>query len=109
MYHVYAGSNGHASFSTLKPGGYTLRVVALNRVPDKDLVRRSFEITGDPQRCIIHLINSGVTVSKDNATVEFAGVGPARGYRCRLDRNDFYGCKLIIIIYRGIIRISVVE
>ena len=87
----------------LQPGGYTLRVVALIRVPGKDLVRRSFEVTGDPQRCIIHLINSGVTVSKHNATVEFAGVGPARGYRCRLDRNDFYGCKLI-----NIIRISVV-
>ena len=88
------GSNGHAQFFDLEPGVYVLRVVATNQVPDKELTRRTFEISNDPKHCSTHLINNGVTVVGNNATVEFAGSGPAKGYKCKLDRNDFYPCKL---------------
>ena len=88
------GSNGHAQFFDLEAGVYVLRVVATNQVPDRELTRRTFEISNDPKHCSTHLINNGVTVVGNNATVEFAGSGPAKGYKCKLDKNDFYPCKL---------------
>ena len=88
------GSNGHAQFFDLEPGVYVLRVVATNQVPDRELIRRTFEIYNDPKHCSTHLINNGVTVVGNNARVELAGSGQAKGYKYNLDRNDFYPCKL---------------
>lgn len=92
--YILVGSNGHAHFFDLQPGRYVLKVVARNNVPDIELIRRGFDISGDPIFCTVHLINNGVTVSANNVTVQFAGSGPAQGYKCRLDRNNYYECKL---------------
>ena len=43
----------------------------------------------------MHLINDGVTVNGDTATVEFAGSGPTTTFRCRLDRQSFSPCELV--------------
>ena len=87
------GSSGHAVFSSLVPGVYTLRVVATNRHPDKEFIKRRFEVTTDAERCTLHLINDGVTVTGDSARVEFTGRGPVKDYRCQLDKMEFYECK----------------
>ena len=52
-------------FSGLSPGVYTLRVVATNRKPDKVFITIRFEITDDPDRCTLHLINEGVSVREE--------------------------------------------
>ena len=88
-----SGSSGHVEFSGLGPGVYILRVVATNRKPDKEFIRSRFEITNDTERCTLHLINSGVSVSGDNSTVEFWGRGPASGYLCHLDKMEPYQCR----------------
>ena len=88
------GSNGHIAFSSLNPGVYTLRIVASNRRPDKEFLKRRFEITNDTERCTLHLINNGVTVtSNDTASVEFASRGPVTGYNCFLDKMKPFKCK----------------
>ena len=93
---VTAGSSGRVSFSLLRPAVYTLRVVATNRHPDKEFIKTRFEITDDPERCTLHLINGGVTViGDDTATVEFASRGPARAYLCHLDKMDSYECEIL--------------
>ena len=91
--YLRAGSSGHVMFSSLKPDVYTLRVVATNRHPDKEFIKRHLEITDDPERCILHFINSGVTVTDGVATVEFASQGPAQRYNCYLDKMHSYECK----------------
>ena len=90
------GSSGHAVFSSLIPGVYTLRVVATNRHPDKEFIKRRFEVTTDAERCTLHLINDGVTVTGDSATVEFTGRGPVKDYHCQLDMMEFYECKFFL-------------
>ena len=90
------GSNGHIVFSSLNPAVYTLRVVASNRRPDKEFIRSRFEITNDTERCTLHLINGGVSItSNDTASVEFASRGPVAGYNCHLDKMKPFKCKKI--------------
>ena len=86
------GSGGHVVFSGLSPAVYTLRVVASNRKPDKEFIKVRFEVTDDPERCTLHLINEGVSVSGDSARVEFAGRGPVNGHLCHLDKTESYQC-----------------
>ena len=69
-------------------------MAATNSREDRAIERRSFEITSDPTFCTIHLINGGVTVSGDIATVEFTGTGPAETFRCKLDTERAFACKL---------------
>ena len=61
--------------------------------PDKELIERRLEITDDPEHCIVHLINSGVTVTDGLATVEFASQGPVRRYKCHVDNVYKFKCK----------------
>ena len=75
--HFFPGANRHAEFSNFEPGP--------NKVQGRELLRGSFEVTDDPKRCTVHLINSEVSVEGDVVTVEFAGSGVARSYSCKLD------------------------
>ena len=43
----------------------------------------------------MHLINDGVTVNGDTATVEFASTGPTTTFRCSVDRQGFSPCELV--------------
>ena len=67
-------------------------------VPDKELIRRHFVIAKDPELCSVHLINGGVTVVGHNATVEFASSGPVQGFKCKLDRVEYYECMLRLTV-----------
>ena len=89
----HSGSSGSVSFTGLAPGKYVLRVAATNSKEDRVIERRRFEISSDPSFCTTHLINGGITVRGNTATVEFAGTGPAEMFRCRLDANTAFTCK----------------
>ena len=95
FFYFFPGANRHAEFSNLDPDIYTLRVEAKNQVRDRELIRRSFEITDDPKRCTVHLINSGVSVESNVVTVQFASSEPVKKLSCNLDREDYYDCMLI--------------
>ena len=86
------GSGGHVVFSGLSPAVYTLRLVARDEHNNKAIKKTCFDVTDDPERCILHLINEGVSVSGDSARVEFTGRGPANSYLCHLDRTEPYQC-----------------
>ena len=90
---THSGSGGYVNYTGLEAGIYILRVVATNRRPDTEFIKRRFEITNDPKRCTVHLINSGVTVTGNNATVEFTGRGPVEGYYCLVDGDEYYECE----------------
>ena len=95
---IVAGSSGYVMFSGLSPGVYTLRVVATNRKPDKVFITIRFEITDDPDRCTLHLINEGVSVREDSVRVEFTGRGPASDYLCSLDKTQPYKCMCLTVL-----------
>ena len=76
-----------------------LRVAATNSREDRAIERRRFEISSDPSFCTTHLINGGVTVNGDMATVEFAGTGPAETFRCKLDTQPAFACKLKLTLH----------
>ena len=82
-------------FSGLRPAIYILRVVAGDEYSDISsvVITRVLEITNDRERCTMHLINGGVTVTGDSATVEFTGRGPVKGYMCQLDKQETFECK----------------
>ena len=88
----HSGSSGSVLFTDLAPGRYVLRVAATNSKEDRAIERRRFEISSDPSFCTTHLINTGVTVRGDTATVEFAGTGPAGTFSCRLDAEPAFTC-----------------
>ena len=54
-----------------------------------------FSYTANPNTCTVHLINDGVTVNEDTATVEFAGSGPTTTFRCSIDGQGFSPCELV--------------
>ena len=78
-------------FSGLSPAVYTLRVVARDEHNNTAIKNTNFEVTDDPERCTLHLINEGVSVREDSARVEFAGRGGG-GYICHLDSTEPYQC-----------------
>ena len=55
--------------------------------------------TANPNMCTVHLINDGVTVNGNTATVEFASVGPATTFQCSLDSQSFSACELMQVTY----------
>ena len=79
-------------FSGLSPAVYTLRVVARDEHNNRAIKNTNFEVTDDPERCTLNLINEGVSVRGDSARVEFAGRGPANGHLCHLDSTEPYQC-----------------
>ena len=79
-------------FSELSPAVYSLRVVARDEHNNRAIKTTNFEVTDDPERCTLHLINEGVSVRGDSARVEFAGRGPVNGHLCHLDSTEPYQC-----------------
>lgn len=53
------------------------------------------EYTEQANICTVHLINDGVTISGNTATVEFASTGPSATFLCSLDRQDPVSCMCI--------------
>ena len=79
-----------------------LQVTATNSREERAIVRRRLEISSDPSFCTIHLINRGAMVSRDIATVEFAGTGLAKSFSCKLDTKPPFACKLICSFFGGL-------
>lgn len=53
--------------------------------------------TANPNICTVHLINDGVTVNGNTATVEFASSGPTTTFQCSLDGQGFSACELVCV------------
>ena len=90
----FAGPPGlETTFDGVSPGSKTLRVVS-----SSGRERASFTlvlvIPESTSVCTVHLINTGVTVSGRDVRVEFAGVGPIRGFLCSLDGEPPSPCEL---------------
>ena len=94
----YIGSSGQVNYSSLRPGDYVLRVTASNGRDDRRVRRRALYIASDPSECSVHLINGGVVVTGNNASVEFAGSGSFSSFSCRLDGGDFLPCKFPCVV-----------
>jgi len=43
--------------------------------------------------CTVHLVNDGVKVNGDSATVDFSSSGPSHTYLCSLDRQALAPCE----------------
>ncbi len=71
-------------------------MAAENFKEDRVKVRRRIVISSDPSFCTAHLINGGVSVEEGMAVVEFAGIGPAEGFTCTLDRGEAFTCECCI-------------
>ena len=69
-------------------------MAAGERREEKGIERRKFEIPPDATYCTTHLINEGVTVGfGGQVIVEFASVGPAVEFMCRLDGQQQFSCE----------------
>ena len=54
----------------------------------------------DNPQCSVHLINNGVTIENNNATIEWEGSGSSEEnvvseFVCRLDDAEFVTCKFV--------------
>ena len=91
---MLAGSSGSIRFTDLDPGRYSFRVAAGESRAEKGIERRKFEIPPNDNYCTTHLINEGIAIGfGGQVTVEFAGVGPATEFMCRLDRQPQFSCE----------------
>ena len=88
------GSSGRFERTDIPPGDYTLRVVAKDpSTGERKVIRRSFRVSGDNTYCTVVLINRGVTVDGNSATVEFRGSGIVSQYACSVDRQEYMPCE----------------
>ena len=62
---------------------------------ERALAAVTFVIPEDDETCTVHLINRGVTVRGDTATIEFGGfmIGRVTGYSCQLDSQPSMPCE----------------
>ena len=51
--------------------------------------------TATHNMCTVHLINNGVTVSGNSATVEFDSTGPSNAFLCSLDFAALIPCEYV--------------
>ena len=54
----------------------------------------SFICTESGIICAVHLINDGITINGNTATVEYVTNGPTDKTVCTLDRQPFFSCEL---------------
>lgn len=97
LYHCYtmhAGSSGVAVFSNISSGTHTVRVVASNGGGDRVVERRKVVVMAPGgSSCSAHIINKGLTVLQDAATVEFTAQGRHVYSSCSLDGQSPFPCK----------------
>ena len=82
------------------PGGFTLRVVAVDPFisdrsnPDRCAIARNrLWVKGNDEFCTILVRNDGVTVNQNTMTIDFYNTGNPTGYACSFDRGEFFECK----------------
>ena len=91
IYHI--GSSGQFLFTNLTSGTYTLKVVASNGQGDRSVERRNLVVSSEPY-CAAHLINSGVSVRGNRATIEFTTTDePAVSFSCTVDNERTFPCE----------------
>ena len=88
---VFPGSSGEYRRTGLPHGDYTLRVIARDPARPQDrrvVIRNRVLVRGDDMFCITGTQNRALTISGNNATVEFYSTGRVTSYKCVLDRSE---------------------
>ena len=94
-----AGSSGNVTFTDLPVGDYVFRVIANDTVSsDRAVIRTGLWILGNNDFCTVTAINRRVTVFNNTATIEFGNTGTPTGFRCRLDRQQYFPCESNFIL-----------
>ena len=83
-----------ATFVSVAPGTYSVRATARSGFERTELTFRVVVPEDIFRMCSVNLINSGVEVVGDTATVQFAGVGPVSSFECKLDGNTVPNCEM---------------
>ena len=96
---VSSGSSGEYRRTGLPHGDYTLRVIARDpaRLQDRRVViRNRVLVRGDDMFCVTGTQNQALTISGNNATVEFYSTGRVTSYKCVVDRREIIeNCKSV--------------
>ena len=101
----YIGSNGRYEYTGLRPGDFTLRVVAKDPFVSersnpnfRAIARNRLWVHGDNVFCVTHLKNDGITVDQNTLTVDFYSTGNPTGFLCSFDRGEFFECKFLLSV-----------
>ena len=90
---TFLGPSGNTTtFEGVPPGYYNLRVAALANNKEARVYRRVY-VPANSNTCSVNLINAGVVVNGNSATVEFLAVGAATSFKCRLDKGCIDTCE----------------
>ncbi len=91
--------------SGIPHGDYTLRVIARDPARPQDgraIARNRIWVHGDAIFCVTGTQNRVLTISGNNATIEFYSTGVVNGYKCVLDRLEIiYNCEYCVIIVQS--------
>ena len=91
-----SGSNGVFTASDVSPGRHVIRVVArsISGRTIRKILRSIVYVPEDSESCRPHLINRGLNVIGNNATLEFSSTGsPNVTFECILDRVSTEDCE----------------
>jgi hypothetical protein len=96
-------SSGFFHHSGMRPGRYSIRVIARDPFTrERAVLRGSFTIpdeksSGDEKdHCGVTIINTGTQVKYSDVSVYFAGTGASEEFVCRIDKGSNRSCKFII-------------
>ena len=78
---------------TLDSGTYLLKLKAYNGPNDRVTVSRKFTITKNILDCAPYLVEGGIEVDGDTATLIFGSTGVYDAITCQLDRKPAEICK----------------
>ena len=100
------GSNGVFTASGVSPGRHVIRVIArsISRRAIRKILKSIVYVPEDSESCRPHLINRGLNVIGNNATLEFASTGSPLGFECILDRGYGEACKSQTTVHACIYR-----
>ena len=92
---TYLGSNGVFTASGVSPGRHVIRVIArsMSGRAARKILRSIVYVPEDSESCHLHLINRGLNVKGNNATLEFVSTGSPDGFECILDRVSRGNCE----------------
>lgn len=87
-------SSGRVRFQGMSSGLYRLRIIARDSTGERVVERRTLFVCDEEEgSCGVNLINEGVTVEGDCATIQFTSCGRVDSFMCRLNRDPFKPCR----------------
>ena len=92
---TYLGSNGVFTVSDVSPGRHVIRVIARSTSGRtiRKILKSIVYVPENSESCRPHLINQGLNVIGNNATLEFSSTSSPQGFECILDRVSRGACE----------------